>query len=141
MMRAELPQDLPGAGDYLEVFKIILPAGLEIKRTEGMSLAEAMPESLRGFWLVLTQLIGMATLGNYFSITKTGTFGLAPEGGRPGDEIWALLHFPKPILLRPVDGHYEVVGPCHIDDEHLFEDLLGGLEDERRYPIQEIIIR
>jgi hypothetical protein len=133
MMRAEISQERASAEDYLEAFKIILPAALEIERTEGMGLAEAMPESLRGSWLVLTRLMGMATLGNYFSITKTWRFGLAPEGGRPGesgDEIWALLHCPKPILLRPVDGHYEVVGPCHIDDERLFEDL-GGLEDER----------
>ena len=71
----------------------------------------------------------------------SGTFGLVPLSAQPGDEVWALLHCPKPILIRPVDGHYRVLGPCHIDDQHVFEDLMGGLADEQKYPIQETILR
>jgi hypothetical protein len=49
MMRAEIPQERASAEDYLEAFKIILPATLEIKRTEGMVLPKECQRASEAF--------------------------------------------------------------------------------------------
>jgi hypothetical protein len=141
MLRAETASEREDAEGYVEAFRSILPAAIKIYRSAQMDITEAIPKNILGLWLVLVDLLTVSALGNYFSFTKTGQFVLAPPEALPEDEIWATLQCPTPILLRPFSGYFEVIGPCHIDDEHIFQDLLDGLGDEVKYPLADIKLR
>ena len=51
--------------------------------------------------------------------TRGGEYGLGPEATRAHDQIWILFGSRAPILLRPRDERFEVVGECYVD--HLME--------------------
>ena len=40
--------------------------------------------------------------------------GLGPNVMRPGDIVCVLGGGVAPILLRPVDGHFQMVGECYV---------------------------
>jgi Heterokaryon incompatibility protein (HET) len=92
-----------------------------------------------------TELISwlINTMGRFLFVTDSGRLGQAPPEALPNDEIWAILHCPVPMVLRPVDGHFEVIGPCFLDDEdaNIEDDLKNGLVDEKRYPLYKIELK
>jgi hypothetical protein len=49
-----------------------------------------------------------------FFITRDGYMGLGPLGTEPGDRICVLLGCDVPLLIRPEDNHYVVVGACYV---------------------------
>ena len=65
--------------------------------------------------------------GISFFTTTEGYIGLAPKGTRPDDQVVVLLGCPKPMLLRPNGGRYQVVGECYVYGLMQSEALLGVL--------------
>ena len=49
-----------------------------------------------------------------FLTTMKGYAGLGPLTSRPGDKICVILGCCTPVLLREIDGHFEVVGECYL---------------------------
>jgi hypothetical protein len=45
----------------------------------------------------------------------SGIVGLIPKEALFDDEIWILFDCPVPVVLRPVDDHFTVVGVAHVD--------------------------
>ncbi|KAE9580636.1 hypothetical protein CGMCC3_g3402 [Colletotrichum fructicola] len=57
-------------------------------------------------------------------------FGLSSSAALVGDEIWVVLGFRFPLLIRPVeDSKYRVVGPCYVPQLSNGEAVLGPLPD------------
>ena len=141
MIRADNPAGRIGIREYLPQFKTLLEDVLE-RQWRVLSALGAVSEIARFLWCSFVEICWMKTHWRYLCITNSRTMGLVPDNiAQCGDQIWALLHCSTPILLRPIDDHYEVIGPCYIDDEHIHEDLMGGLADDQKYPISEIVLR
>ena len=49
-----------------------------------------------------------------FLTTMGGYVGLGPNTSQPGDKIVILLGCATPLILRNVQGHYELVGECYV---------------------------
>ncbi|KAM5352739.1 hypothetical protein ACJ41O_005461 [Fusarium nematophilum] len=69
-----------------------------------------------------------ATWGRRLFISGEGLMGLAPEGAAAGDELWFLPGCEVPVLLRPREGRFVVVGEAHVND-YLFAGA-GPVVDE-----------
>jgi hypothetical protein len=59
-------------------------------------------------------------------ICAAGYIGLASLEARPGDEIWLIPTCPRPIVLRPDDGKYLVLGRAWYDDDMTWRRFPGG---------------
>jgi hypothetical protein len=74
-----------------------------------------------------------------FFISQEGTIGLCPETYQKGDVIAILLGCAVPVLLRPHEGYYELLGDVYLDGYmygKAIEDLQAGkfkLEDFELY--------
>ncbi|KAL2065909.1 hypothetical protein VTL71DRAFT_3579 [Oculimacula yallundae] len=51
-----------------------------------------------------------------FFISSTNLMGMAPDSAEPGDIICVLLGCWMPAILRPVDGHYILLGGAYYED-------------------------
>ena len=59
--------------------------------------------------------------------TEKGYVGRAPRWVQRGDKVCILLGSSLPVLLRPVDDHYRLVGPCYIHGI-MFGEAMGLLD-------------
>jgi hypothetical protein len=62
-----------------------------------------------------------------FFTTKEGFIGLAPKAARTGDVVCVLLGCSSPLVLRPIESKYQVVGECYVEGMMRGELLLGPL--------------
>lgn len=49
-----------------------------------------------------------------FFTTVSGYAGLGPNPCQPGDQVVIILGCATPLVLRPVNSHYELVGECYV---------------------------
>ncbi|KAH7307946.1 heterokaryon incompatibility protein-domain-containing protein [Rhexocercosporidium sp. MPI-PUGE-AT-0058] len=49
-----------------------------------------------------------------FFVTASNHFGIVPEAAEPGDLICILLGCALPVVLRPVNGHYILLGEAYV---------------------------
>jgi len=61
-------------------------------------------------------------------VSQTGSIGLAPLNTQPGDEVWLIPTCRSPIILRPCDGNYLVLGKAWLDNE-MYWGHFGGVCD------------
>jgi hypothetical protein len=74
---------------------------------------------------------GSFMLSNYdrkIVTTEKGYFGMAPEQTRRGDVMCILLGGRLPVILRPVDQHWEFMGECYIHGV-MNGEAMGDLEN------------
>jgi len=74
-------------------------------------------------------------IGCLLTTSKKNLIGLAPKPTEIGDEIWILFGCSEPIVLRPVDNKYLVVGPAYVDsimDGEAVEEVPGHVKDGER---------
>jgi hypothetical protein len=48
--------------------------------------------------------------GRYLIMTKEAGVGRCYRKAREGDYVWLILGYAMPMILRPIDGHYELLG-------------------------------
>jgi hypothetical protein len=60
--------------------------------------------------------------------TTKGYIGLAPEQTSPGDIVCFFLGGRMPVILRPVDQHWEFIGECYIHGV-MFGEAIDDLEN------------
>jgi hypothetical protein len=60
--------------------------------------------------------------------TEKGHFGMAPEQTSRGDIVCILLGGRMPVILRPVEQHWEFVGECYIHGV-MYGESMSGLEN------------
>ncbi|KAL8837301.1 MAG: hypothetical protein Q9170_002558 [Blastenia crenularia] len=87
---------------YLEALDGFLAQDLEY---ESVNLVEHLEVELR--------LITMAN-GRRFCLTHSGRIGWIPGAARPGDVVTIFRGSAVPVLLRPHNGSYLVIGQCYI---------------------------
>lgn len=46
--------------------------------------------------------------------TEQGYYGLGPVGAKDGDFVCVLFGLDYPVVLRRVQAHYVLVGPCYV---------------------------
>jgi hypothetical protein len=61
-------------------------------------------------------------------ICTAGSIGLGSLEARPGDEVWLIPTCPRPIVLRPDDGGYLVVGRAWYHDDDPWCRIPGGFD-------------
>lgn len=66
-----------------------------------------------------------AILRDSMITTKEGYFGFSPVTALPGDRICVILGCMSPMIIRPSDNYFTVVGPCSIHGFNWGEALLG----------------
>lgn len=62
-----------------------------------------------------------------FFISSTTEMGMAPEQAMEGDIVCVLLGCPHPMVLRPVEDHYVVIGEAYYDF-NMFGEAMERLE-------------
>lgn len=104
-------------------------------------------EPYSSYWSLFIFHVRTYTLGKRFLLTPNGTMGQAPKASKLGDEIWILFRCPTPMLLRPENDHYIVVGSVYLDG-HMQGEMMRGwpeiVEDENQfgeYTIKGITLR
>lgn len=66
-------------------------------------------------------------------VSTTGLIGLSTSvQAFVGDEIWILFGCPKPMILRPVDGNYQAIGPLHMEGI-MNGEVIGWLENQEQF--------
>jgi Heterokaryon incompatibility protein (HET) len=69
-------------------------------------------------------------------MTRNRRLGLAPALTQPEDIVCVLLGAKAPLILRPSDnGTYKIVGEAYVRDI-----MFGSTLNDKRYPVQEILI-
>jgi hypothetical protein len=99
--------DLDSSGDY------------DMEESEGEDLFSAVS-------VMLGNLIHIEAERAAPFICAAGYIGLASLETRPGDEIWLIPTCPRPIILRPDDGKYLVLGRAWYDDDMTWRQFPGG---------------
>lgn len=61
-------------------------------------------------------------------ISRTGSIGLAPLETQPKDEVRLIPTCPSPVILRPCNGKYLVLGRAWFDND-IYWGHLGGVRD------------
>ncbi|KAF3035186.1 hypothetical protein E8E11_004011 [Didymella keratinophila] len=80
----------------------------------------------------ITNRIATVTWGRVFMVTRTGRIGFIPKDALEDDVIAVLTGGRVPIVLRPKDGYYNVVGDAYVHgimDGEAIEDCSGELQD------------
>ena len=54
-------------------------------------------------------------LNQRFCVSSSGILGLGPEAIKQGDKICILLGCSLPVILRPIDNHYILIGRAYMD--------------------------
>lgn len=49
-----------------------------------------------------------------FSVSRSGWFCLVPEEAQPGDKIGIISGWEVPLLLRPHQSNYQLIGECYV---------------------------
>ncbi|MCJ1404177.1 hypothetical protein MMC11_007402 [Xylographa trunciseda] len=82
-------------------------------------------------WLRFTHRVS-AGLGRKLITTERGYVGTGPDWLQRGDKVCILLGSSLPVLLRPIDDHHMLIGPCYIHGIMFGEamSLLDGGEVE-----------
>lgn len=69
--------------------------------------------------------------GNRIASTSTRMLANVPEHTKDGDEIWIIYGYSTPILLRPTERGYLMVGECFLDGIMNGEALRQDMSTER----------
>jgi len=92
------------------------------------------PEHARQIAYMATQWLS----GRRFFISSTGKMGLAPYRAEIGDLICVLFGSCNPVILRPEEGYYAVVGDAYVYGlmhGEAMEDLSDG-----KYNVEEFVL-
>lgn len=73
------------------------------------------PAPSHSLWTALEHSAGQACYERFVFTTREGRLGLGPSTAEPGDKIVVLLGCDVPVLLRPLDEGYRLVGECYVD--------------------------
>ena len=65
--------------------------------------------------------------GTTLYISQNGNLGLAPVETVPGDEIWAIFGCKWPLILRPRDDTYLLVGPAVHESISIRDEILENI--------------
>jgi len=76
---------------------------------------EPIPAGSHPLWTALEHSNGQACLDRFVYTTANGRLGLGPAILKPGDKIVILLGCRVPVLLRPQEGRYRLVGESYVD--------------------------
>lgn len=68
----------------------------------------------RGVWDMYQRRARNASWHRSFFTTKKGYMGLGPNAIRPGDLVCVFFGAEVPHILRPKDGHYQLVGDAYV---------------------------
>lgn len=80
----------------------------------------------------MTNRVATVTWGRMFIATRDGRISFVPKNSREGDVIAVLAGGRVPIVLRPENDHYTVIGDAYIHgimDGEAVEDCNGELHD------------
>ena len=76
-----------------------------------------------------TRNLPQTCLGRRVFVTKKGFIGLGPAALQSGDRICALSGAAVPMILRPQDDHFVLVGEAYVDDRmHIIKRTTGTFE-------------
>jgi hypothetical protein len=78
------------------------------------SRAELGGISLRAFMLHLTFQTALVCEGRNLMFSRAGLSGICVPHAQPGDEIVCLYGFHILFILRPMHGHYRIIGAVHV---------------------------
>lgn len=65
------------------------------------------------------------------AVTASGHLGLVPEECREGDTIAIMQNCIKPLVLRPTDSEYKMMGECYLDG-FMWEDERARLDQRSK---------
>jgi hypothetical protein len=68
-----------------------------------------------------------------FITTVNGYLGIAYDSVRRGDRICIALGGRMPLVLRPIDGTYKVIGECYVHGL-MFGEALNNIKSEEDSP-------
>ena len=74
-----------------------------------------------------------------FMVTKSGYIGLVPQLTEVGDIICALFGCDTPLVLRPINDHYILIGECYVHglmDGELVDGLRDGRASKERFEVR-----
>lgn len=92
--------------------------------TAHMSVKEVSKLLTRNGATLMTQLLSKDGEGMLFRSYK-GNVGMVPKDTLFDDEIWILFDCPLPVVLRPVDDHFTMVGVAYVDGHMRGESCLS----------------
>jgi hypothetical protein len=80
----------------------------------------------------MTWVIGLAStiVDRRFFVSSSGRPGLAPDATDVGDMICILFGCRVPVILRPIDDHFVILGAAYVDGLMQGAALNLGLEEE-----------
>lgn len=76
------------------------------------------------------------TRGRVLFTTTNGYVGLAPHGTREGDLVFVILGADVPLVLRPYDDGYELIGETYVQGV-----MDGEVLQMEQIPVQDLMIR
>jgi hypothetical protein len=84
--------------------------------TCGGSVARLDSATCKEWWASFSSPILVQDATHYRRLIKTslGYFGHAPYQWQTGDIVWILFGSQFPMILRPEDGHFFLVGHCYV---------------------------
>lgn len=73
------------------------------------------PASLHPLWTALEHSAGQACFERFVFTTSGGYLGIGSSTMEPGDKVVILLGCKVPVILRPFDQGYKVIGESCVD--------------------------
>ncbi|KAI0593441.1 hypothetical protein F4775DRAFT_578119 [Biscogniauxia sp. FL1348] len=98
-----------------------------------------VPEDGMELHMKFVSYINMHLTQDAFFTTPKGYMGLGPRGVQQGDLVCVLFGCQQPLLLRPVDDCYLVVGPCYVNGisgESMFRLKESGAFEQQDFKIR-----
>ncbi len=129
----------PGRRKKLSGDDIVLPMfiilGLknhdpEISKADHETIRAAIEELMFGF--------SLATTNRRFCVSKKDHCGLVPLGTLQSDVLCVITGCSTPMVLRPVDGHYVVIGEAYILGFMAGEALKDAIDGKIKTKVFEI---
>lgn len=70
-----------------------------------------------------------------FVVTERGCMGFARPGTRVGDEVCILHGCPVPLIVRPDEGEYVIVGDCYL--RGMMQGEMASRQEDGEFPLED----
>jgi hypothetical protein len=89
---------------------------------------EAIPAPYHPLWTALEHSAGQACFERFVYTTTKGRLGIGPATVEPGDRVVILLGCRVPVLLRPHEQRYRIIGESYVDGI-MYSEAMAEIQD------------